>query len=252
MKIISIINLKGGVAKTISAINIAFILAFVYGKRVLLVDNDKQGNASKFFNLFDYDIKSISEIMTMPNFNTEEAIYKTEYKNLDIIPANMMLLTAIHEVAKDTERPQQTRLLWALERVEGLYDFCIIDNPPDVNLSVINALVASKDVLVPLKADQFSFDGLETIVEQIESIKKLNKNICFSGCFLTMYQKNIINNQAIERLKNYTKYPVFDTFIRNSIKVAESTYSKKPLFVYSKNCIASKDYIALVEEYLSR
>ena len=252
MKTISIINLKGGVGKTISAINIAYILTDVYSKKVLLVDNDKQGNTSMFFNLLSGDIKTISDIMEEPNFNTEEAIYKTTFPQLDVIPANMFLAIAIQNLANEEEQTQQTRLVRALERVQGNYDYCIIDNPPDVNLSVINAFAATNDVLVPVKADMFSFDGLETIVELTESAKALNRNIRFKGCFLTMYQKNNINKLSLERLRNYTGYPVFSTVIRSSVKAAETTYYKKPLLIYSKNCNASKDYIALVEEYLSK
>ncbi len=252
MKTISFINLKGGVGKTISAINFAHILAHVHNKRVLLVDNDKQGNASKFFGVYDYDVKTISDIMTEPELNPKECIYKTEYERLDIMPANMLLLTAIQRVTNDKGNPQQVRLARALDRIQEIYDYCIIDNPPDVNISVINALIATQEVLVPVKADQFSIDGLETIIEQTESIKKMNKDINFKGCFLTMYQRNSINNQAIERLKGNSEYKVFDTVIRNSTKVAETTHTRKPIAIQSKKSNPSKDFTALVNEYLSK
>ena len=171
MKTISIINLKGGVAKTVSAINITYVLAAVYGFRVLLIDNDKQGNATKFFNLYSYDDKGIAEIMTEKNIDVEAIIKNTAYTNLDIITANMNLLNANKEVLLDVSRPQQTRLKKALKIIEPLYDYCVIDNAPDINMSVINALVASDDVLVPIKIDKFAFDGLEQLAEQIRRCK---------------------------------------------------------------------------------
>lgn len=117
MKTISIINLKGGVAKTISATNMAHILATVHNKKVLLVDNDKQGNASKMFGVHSYNTSSIADIMTVRRPDMRRIIAKTKYENLDLIPANMKLLKANLEVMLDNTRPQQTRLQVALESV---------------------------------------------------------------------------------------------------------------------------------------
>ena len=109
MKTIAIINLKGGVGKTITAINMASILAKM-DSRVLIIDNDKQGNTSKFFGVYDYEKKSIADILTEKNFDIESAIYPTNYKNLEIIPANMKLLEANLKVIMDMSRQQQTIL----------------------------------------------------------------------------------------------------------------------------------------------
>lgn len=250
MRTVSIINLKGGVAKTISSVNIAHILASVHGKRVLLIDNDKQGNTSKLFGLYSYELKTIADIMTVKNMETEEAIFPTLYKNLDLIPANMNLLKANLEVLLDTSRPQQTRLLKALQKVKKQYDYCIIDNAPDINISTINALVASDDVLVPIKVDKFAFDGLEQLTEQIDDVREFNPDLCFKGCFLTIYQRNNVNVQGDGWLKNKSRYPTFKTFIRKTTKVDETTFVGKPLLDYAKNCTAARDYLALVNEYL--
>lgn len=251
MKTISIINLKGGVAKTISAINIAHILATVYGKKVLLIDNDKQGNTSKLFGLYSDQIKTTADMMTEKNINiTDELIRNSGYENLDIIPANMDLIYANKQVLLDVARPQQTRFRKALQQVKDYYDYCIIDNAPDLNMSVINALVASDDVIVPVKVDKFAFDGLEHLIERIEEVKDWNSNLSFKGVFLTMYQKNSVNSQGNEWLQEKSPYKTFKTVIRKTTKVDESTFANKPLLSYAKNCTAAKDYLTLIEEYL--
>ncbi|EJW14255.1 ParA family protein [Paenibacillus alvei] len=252
MKTISIINLKGGVAKTISSVNIAHILATVHGKRVLLVDNDKQGNASKMFGLHNYAEPSIAEVMTERNLNINEIIMSTPYAGLDVIPANMNLLRANLQVLLDTTRPQQTRLRNALNQVADRYDYCIIDNAPDINISVINALVASDDVLIPVKIDKFAFDGLAELKEQIDNTREdLNPSISLRGCFVTCYQKNDVNEQGEEWLHNQKDFPLFQTHIRKTEKVDESTFAAMPIIEYSRRCGAAMDYLKLVSEYLN-
>lgn len=171
MKTISIINLKGGVAKTLTAVNMAHILATVHNKRFLLVDNDKQGNTSKAFWVHSYDAKSLSDVMTARRIDIHEVIRKTRFENIDVLPANMTMIRANLEVMMDSTRPQQTRLRAALATVAGEYDYCIIDNAPDINISTINALVASDDVIIPIKIDKYAFDGLAELKEQIEDTR---------------------------------------------------------------------------------
>jgi len=249
MKTISIINLKGGVAKTISAANIAHILAVKHGKRVLLIDNDKQGNISKMFGVHSYERPSITDILTN---NNDCVITESLYDNLDIIPANMTLLKANLDVLLDVSRPQQTRLRTALKQVEDDYDYCIIDNAPDINISTINALVASDDVLIPIKIDKFAFDGLAELKEQIDNTRaELNPGLALRGCFVTCYQNNEVNRQGSEWLHSQSDYPVFKTRIRRTEKVDESTFASKPINEYSPRSGAARDYIKLVEEYLN-
>jgi chromosome partitioning protein len=252
MRTISIINLKGGVGKTVSAINIAFVLSSVYGKRVLLIDNDKQGNSTKFFKLHSYDDPSIADVLTVKGIDAATVIKNTQYSGLDVLPANMNLLRANKEVLIDTTRPQQTRLQRALKTVTENYDYCIIDNAPDINISVINALTISDDVLVPVKIDKFAFDGLEELAEQIEEVKESNERLNFAGCFVTMFQRNNVNIQGLEWLHENTQYPIFETVIRNTVKVGETTFAGQPLQEYSKGSTAARDYVALVTEYLNK
>ena len=157
MQTISIISLKGGVAKTTTAVNMAYILAAVHKKKVLFIDNDKQGNASKAFDRYDTEDKNtIARAMLERNLEVSEIIKKTNYESIDIITANMDLLEANLRTVVDTGRQQQTRFKKVLVAIEKDYDFCIIDNAPDINMSIINALVMTNDVIMPIFMDQYS------------------------------------------------------------------------------------------------
>lgn len=249
MRIISILNLKGGVAKTISAINIAHVLAEVHGYRVLLLDNDKQGNTSKFFNVHSYSLPSMADVLTF-KADIKAAIHETGYDRLHVLPANMNLLYADREILIDSSRPQQTRLRKVLRTVVEDYDFAVIDNAPDLSMSVINGLVACDDVLIPIKIDNFAFDGVDQVREQVEILQEYNEKIAIKGCFVTMYQRNGVNVQGEGILSEKEGVPLFKTVIRKTVRVDETTYCGKPLLAYAKNSTAAQDYVKLAAEYL--
>ena len=253
MQTLSIINLKGGVAKTTSSVNMAHILAAVHGEKVLLIDNDKQGNASKFLNRHDYEHAGMAEIMVERKPDMKEIIQHTEFPGLDVITANMNLLTANLKVMLDQQRPQQTRLKVALQQVSGEYDYCIIDNAPDINISTINALVASNTVMVPITIDDFAIDGLAELKEQIGNTKEdLNPELRFLGCFITQFDRtNEADTQGEEFLK-MQDCSLFETHIRRTPKMKPSTFAREPIIEYSARCGASLDYKKLVEEYLEK
>lgn len=253
MKTLSIINLKGGVAKTTSSVNMAHILAAVHGYRVLLVDNDKQGNASKILNRHGYDKLGVAQVMTDRKIEPSEVIQNTEIENLDIITANMNLLTANIEVMLDQSRPQQIRFKKFFERISDQYDYCIIDNAPDINISTINALVASDDVMVPITIDDFAIDGLEELKEQIDNTREdLNPDLVFRGCFITQYDRTNEADIQGEAFLKTLDYPLFKTHIRRTPKMKPSTFARMPILEYSPTCGASIDYKKLVEEWLNK
>ena len=252
MKVISIINLKGGVGKTISAINIAHILSEVHGARVLLVDNDKQGNTSKFFGLHSYDKPCISEVLTVKGFDVAEAIQYTAFERLDVLPSNMTLLRANKEILLDCARPQQTRLRKAFDGIKGDYDYAVIDNAPDLNMSVINALVATNDVMIPIKVDSFAFDGVAQIMEQVEETREFNTEISIAGGFITMWQRNNVNAQGKAYLEDVDGLPKLDTIIRKTVAVDETTFAGLPIVRYNARSTAARDYVSLVDEDLKR
>ena len=244
MKIISVINLKGGVGKTTTSLNIGHILATLHDKRVLLIDNDKQGNLSKVFGAGSYDDFTITDILTGRHNVIDEVIMPTQYKNLDIIGANMHLLGAYNYIASES------CLKIALEQIAHQYDYCIIDNAPDINISTINALVASHEVIIPIKIDKFALDGLKEVVEQINAVRdNLNFDLTLLGCLVTAFMRNDVCTQGLEWLRQESGYPIFATCIRRTHKVDESTFTNVPLFEYSPRCGASVDYKAFVWEY---
>lgn len=179
MKTVSIINLKGGVAKTLTTVSMVYALSQNHHARVLVVDNDKQGNCSKTFGAHSYDRQSIADLMLDRDADLAEVIQHTKYDRIDVIPANMTLLTANMQVMMDSSRLQQTRLRTALRKVADLYDYCLIDNAPDINISTVNALVASDEAVIPVKIDSYAFDGLIELKNQIGILASL-----FSGLTL--------------------------------------------------------------------
>lgn len=238
MRTIAIINLKGGVAKTTSSINIAYIL-MRKGYKVLLVDNDKQGDCSRGMNRRTQDGEGIDRIMVERHPDMEKLINKTDYLHLDIITANLGLLTANLEVTMDRVRPQQNRLKKALQQVADNYDFCVIDNAPDINVSVINALTAADDVLIPVEVDDNTLEGMNELLDQIDDVKEeLNPDLKNVRCFITKYQKfNQAHLQGAEIIEE--QYPIMRTKIRFSGVVARSTFVRMPVALHSPRSAAA-------------
>ena len=252
VSVISVINLKGGVAKTTTSVNMAYLLSRC-GYRVLLVDNDKQGNASKLFDMYDPDDKvTAAALLLYEDLNMNEIIKATEYERLDMITANMQLLSANTKVLMDPTRPQQTRFREALAPAMDCYDYIIIDNAPDINVSIINALTISDDVVVPVVVDQWSMDGMDILVQQMDTIRMhFNPGMHPAKCLVTNYHNDQANQQGEQFLK--TRYQTFQTHIRHSdSKVQESTFAKIPVVKYSPRCGAAVDYRSFVREYLER
>lgn len=248
MKKLSVVNIKGGVAKTTSAINIAAILADK-GNKVLVVDVDAQSNLTMAFKAYDIDGLSVSDVLLDKSVNVCDVIKNTEYENIDILPANISLAFTEKKILLDVTRSQQNRLKRELDLVSDKYDYCIIDCPPSLNMITINALVASDEVIVPIKIDKFALDGLEYLLESIDEIKdEFNPNLQFKGCFITMDTLTNVNKEIKKALKNILQDKMFDTSIRQNISVVEASFEQMPVVNYKRNSNASKDYINLVEE----
>lgn len=247
MKTYSIINLKGGVGKTVSAINLAHNLAAA-GKSVLLIDCDKQGNVSKFFDIWSYTGYNLSDVLTQKDFPIEMTVWPKMGLNLDVLPANMSLLMANKAILIDVTRPQQTRLLNAIKSMPWPYDFCIIDCAPDINMATINALVASDAVLVPIMLDKFALDGLGELLDQVEDLREFNPRLHVEGCFVTNMRRDSATAGGMAWLREHSPIPVYNTAIRSTCRVVETTYAGKPLGLYAPRSTAAQDYAALTRE----
>lgn len=245
MKTISIINLKGGCAKSTTAINMAALLAVKHRKRILLIDNDPQGNTSQFFGQYndDYLCGSADILINGQAPNTEVM------EGVNLINANMTLLAADNELRSSQER-QDNRMSEFLERMEAYYDYCIIDNPPAILMCTINALCASDEVIIPVTLDNWALDGVEVITEQIEDLRALNPRLEISGILLTNYKKSPENEMAEKWLRENCPYNVYQTRIRHSDKAVAATYYKEPLEIHSPRSAAAVQYRRFVREYL--
>ena len=164
----------------------AHILAALHRKKVLLVDGDKQGNASRYFRRYGEQDGAAELLMLGPELmNIAAAIYPTEYKGLDIITSNMELYKT-DRMLYDSERGTARVLASALERVQNDYDFCIIDNGPAVDMVTLNVLAAADDVIIPIRPDEFSFSGLLDLVEQVQAVQEgVNPGLTMRGAFFT-------------------------------------------------------------------
>lgn len=250
MRIISIINLKGGVGKTMTALEMGYILHHKYGQKVLLVDNDKQGNLSQAMGRYHAEDRLCGTAQLLVGRDVNKIRIFTNEPGLGVVNADMSLLTSTYRLlGKSGERLGQFETLRdARAEDETPYDYVIIDNPPDMGINVINALMVTDDVIVPVKLDQWALDGLEIIRDQISECRERNPEIRLLGIMVTMYRNNDANVAGVEWLLDQ-RYQMFKEKIRYSEKVAESIMLGKPLEEYSPRSAAAVSYRKFVEEY---
>jgi len=253
MRTLAIVNLKGGTGKTVSAANVAHILATVHHKKVLLVDADKQGSASRYFQVYGEHDGTAALLLAdaLDAESVERTIYRTGYNGLDIITSNMDLYTTDRELYGDSA-DTSGKLAAALERVRNDYDFCIIDNGPAVDMVTLNVLAAADDVLIPIRPDEFSFSGLLDLVEQMDGVREaVNPGLTLRGAFFTHWQNRETFWQARRSLEGSGICPVFQTAIGYNPKVPESTLEEMPLCVFAPRSWAAIQYKKLTAEYLA-
>lgn len=241
----SFINLKGGTGKSFLSKHTAYLLA-QNGCKVLFIDNDKQGNSSKFFNVKKEEA-SLADLLLGEN-TAEEVIQKSQYKNLDVIGGNMRLLDANYRIIKE-EREQDTILQKALESIQNEYDFCIIDNPPDINISVFNALVITNEVIIVTNPNEDAMDGVDEMVGQIDIARKYNPNLVFRGCVMNKF----VSSTSCYDAKR--EYPFLRTNIHLATKsltesLNKSTRERKLIFEISPNSLVARDLKNFMGELL--
>lgn len=251
MRILSLINLKGGCAKTTTAINMAMILDRLYGQRVLIVDNDIQANVTKFFELHDYDLPSMEDIYREESVSTRKIMRHSGVvgSKVDILPSNLNMDAALRDLLLDENHEQTTKLKNALIQVRSDYDFCIIDNPPGIGMNVLNALTCTNDIIIPVKIDKNAMDGMQDLVEIADEMAEFNPDLESMACLVTMYCRDMYAGDVVLRK---SPYQIFETRIRYSRKVDQASFETKGsgLITYSPRSAACIDYKRFVREYL--
>ena len=236
MRTAAVVNLKGGVGKSTTAINMALIMSQVHGKKVLLIDNDFQAAVTKFFEKHSYDALSMEEVLRNPILFAQDVI----------VPS------AADDLITDKDGDQMGRIRHVLNQVEEDYDYCIIDCHPGVGIEVLNALAAAEDIIIPIKADKNALDGMEELDDIIQEIRPYNEKLESVRCLVTMYTKDIDVIKGEEALRN-SKYDVFNTHIRHSKKVTAWTYENgQSLLETTPRSAATRDYKNLVLEYMGK
>lgn len=248
MKVISFLNIKGGVAKTVSTVNVAAELGN-QGEHVLVIDLDPQSNSTKYLDLYNPDAESSYDLLNGKDVH----ICTTKYQGVCMIPANINLIASESEILADTKKARETRLKKWIKSVEGQFDYILIDCPPSLGMLTTNALAASDYVLVPLKIDKFALDGFEYLINCIQSTKEeFNENLKLLGVFITMDRSTKINREIKQELKDELGDLLFKQAIRENVDVIKSTFESTPVIYFNNRAAASKDYKALVGEIQCR
>ena len=256
MKIISIINQKGGVGKTTTVINLASALTQL-GKKILVIDLDPQGNATTGFGLSNLD-RSDETIYGILNGTKSitEVIKKTKFDDLDLMTSNVDLSGLEVETAGDSDRAfiLKVKLSAFLNDSGGSYDYILIDCPPSLSLLTVMALVCSNSLLVPLQTEFFALEGLTQLMKTIDRIKiNLNPKLEIQGILLTMYdRRNKLSSQVEQEARNYFKEKVYQTVIPRNVRLSEAPSHGVPVLIYDKNCPGSKSYYSFTDEFMNQ
>ena len=252
MKTISFINLKGGVGKTTISTNFAYALAESCGLRILFIDNDKQGNATAFFS-GDDNAGSITNLM-MGDATAPEVIQHTQYPGIDLIGADMGLLDANAYLIKNTTIDQATILKKALQPILKNYDLCIIDNPPDINMSVFNSLNISDDVVIVTSPDWDSKMGVVQMAQQLELAKKFNSCLNLRGVLVNNFLSDSVVYDFLKELREES-LPIFQTKIHYATKNAKKRMTlarrnHRSIFEEYPNCLVARDIWKFMKEFM--
>ena len=256
MKIISIINQKGGVGKTTTAVNLAAGLSQL-NKKVLVVDLDPQGNATTGLGLSNLE-DTENSIYGVLNSTKEFAnvIKKTNFTNLDLVTSTVDLSGIEIETADDQRRAfiLKEKLAYFMSNNEKNYDYILIDCPPSLSLLTVMALVASHSLLVPLQTEFFALEGITQLIKTIERIKSnLNQSLEIRGILLTMYDKrNKLSSEVESEARKYFQDKVYKTVIPRNVRLSEAPSHGVPVLIYDKTCPGSKSYYNFTDEFLDQ
>ena len=244
-KIISIVNQKGGVGKTTTAVNLAAGIGNA-GKKVLLIDADPQGNTTSGYGIDKREVMISSYDVLIGRYKAEDAKRTTTFKNVDIIPANMDLAGAEIELIGIENRESQLKRGLALIRDK------FVDCPPSLGLITINSLTASDTVLVPIQCEYYAMEGLSQLMASIRQIKRLyNPSLELEGVLLTMYDGRLnLTHQVVEELKKFFASKLYKTTIPRAVRLSEAPSYGVPIQYYDKRSKGAKAYDDLAKEII--
>lgn len=250
-KILGIVNQKGGVGKTTTAINLSACLA-LEGMRILLVDCDPQANASSGLGFQRDDARySIYDVL-MGDASAEQVILPTEIEMLSILPGSKNLTGANIELAAAEDRA--LRLRRALEPERERYDLIILDCPPALDLLTLNALAAADTLIVPMQAEYFALEGVSELISTLERVRAAyNPQLSIEGVLLTMYDdRTNLAQQVTETLREYFRERLFRAVIPRNVRLAEAPSHGKPVALYDARSRGTEAYFELAGEFMAR
>ncbi|SFH06235.1 chromosome partitioning protein [Palleronia marisminoris] len=251
-KIVAIVNQKGGVGKTTTAINLGAALAD-QGKRVAIIDLDPQGNASTGLGI-EIDRRQLSTYdLLLENIPLAEVLQDCAIENLQVVPATSDLSSADIEMVSKGQRTTLLKSALRGSAIEGL-DFVLIDCPPSLSLLTVNAMVAAHSVLVPLQSEFFALEGLSQLMLTIREVRaSANPDLAIEGVVLTMYDgRNKLAQGVLADAKETLGELVFDTIIPRNVRVSEAPSFAQPVLYYDPASKGSLAYRALAHEFVAR
>lgn len=250
-KIIAIINQKGGVGKSTTAINLSAALG-ASGKAVLLVDLDPQGNATSGLGIdkgqISYDIYDV----LLSDASVDTAIVADVCEGLDVLPTTINLAGA--EVELVNEMARENRLKSAIGSLRGKYDYILIDCPPSLGLLTVNALVAADKLLIPIQCEFYALEGVTKLLDSMKRVKSmLNPSLDIYGVLLTMYDgRTTLSKQVAEEVRRYFDKTVFTTMIPRTVKLSEAPSYGQPITEYDPLGKGGQAYLSLAKEVIAR
>ena len=248
-KTVCIINQKGGVGKTTSAVNLAAAVGSK-GYKTLLIDIDPQGNATSGFGINKRELKLSSYDLLVHSTKAKDIIIETEFQNVSIIPSSIDLAGAEIELIEMKKR--ESNLKNAIALVKSDYDFIFLDCPPSLGLITINALCAADTVLIPIQCEYYALEGLSQLVATVRQVKKLyNPLIDIEGILLTMYDGRLnLTQQVVEEVKRALPHKVCKTIIPRNVRLSEAPSFGVPVIEHDPNSKGAYCYRELAKEII--
>lgn len=250
-KVIAIINQKGGVGKSTTAVNLSAALGEM-GKQVLLVDLDPQGNATSGLGIEKGQLEQCIYDVLLNDVPIENAIIPDVHKGLDLVPATINLAGA--EVELVSEMARENRLKDAVGSMRGKYDYVFIDCPPSLGLLTVNALVGADKLIIPIQTEFYALEGVTKLLESMKRVKsRLNPSLDIFGILLTMYDgRTTLSRQVAAEVRNYFGDQVFETIIPRTVKLSEAPSYGMPITQYDPSGKGAAAYKELAKEVVNR